>query len=100
MKNGRKISIGIIFTLAVLFCFGIHQYSYSGNPSFNVDRSSLTNYAENSFSPDIDSFDDDQNTNSVERNTLPESVSQMPIPGHFFLINNFFLSVWQPPKIS
>ena len=100
MKNNRKISFGIIFTLAVLFCFGIHAYSHSGIRSFNIELSSGSNNGGNSFSSDIDSFDDDQNFHVIESSSLVESISQMPIPRSFFLINKFFLSVWQPPKIS
>ena len=100
MRSNRNISFGILITLAVLFCFGIHAYSNSGIRSYNIELSSCSNNGENSFSSEIDSFDDDQNSHFIESSSLLESKSQMPIPRNFFLINKFVLSVWQPPKIS
>jgi hypothetical protein len=100
MKNKRNISFGILITLTVLFCFGIHAYSNSSIRGYSIELSLCSHDGETGFSADIDSCDDDQNFHVVESNSLLESISQMPIPCQFFLIKKFILSVWQPPKIS
>jgi hypothetical protein len=100
MRNNRNISFAVLITLTVLFCFGIHAYSNSSIRSYSIELSSCSNNGENNFSSDIDSCDDDQNSHVIENSTFVESVSQMPIPRHYFLVNKLFLSVWQPPKVS
>ena len=100
MRKSPKIFFGIIFTLAVLFCFGIIDNSHSNIQLFSIALSVGSNSDGNSFRTDIDSFDDDQNSPVIESSSVTESISQLPIPRKFFLINKFSLSVWQPPKIS
>jgi len=100
MKSNRKISFGILFTLAVLFCFGTNAYSNSGIRSYSAALTSSSNNGENSFSSDIDSVDDDQDFHVIENRSWEEPISPMPIPLHLLLINKFVLSVWQPPKVS
>jgi hypothetical protein len=100
MKSNRKITFGILITLTVLCCFGAHAYSIPGVPFFAIELSTGSNHGEGSFSSDIDSFEDDQNYHVIETSSVVEPVSQIPVPRNYFLINKFFLSFWQPPKIS
>jgi hypothetical protein len=100
MKSNRKIFPGLLIGLTILFCLGLDAHSNPIVRSFTIELSSGSNNVENSFSSDIDSVDDDQNSPVFERSSSVESDSHMPITRHFFLVNKFFLSVWQPPKIS
>ncbi len=100
MKRNRHISFGFLIALAVLLCFGTDAYSNPGAISFTIELSSGSNNVANNFCSDIDSCDDDQISHATESCSVAEYQFQMPIPGNLFLINKFFLSVWQPPKIS
>lgn len=100
MKKNRKISFGLLIALSVLLCFGIDPYAHSDIRSFTVEMSSGSENLENCFCSDIDSFNHDQNSQVAESCSLADYLIQMPTPRNLFLINKFFLSVWQPPKIS
>jgi hypothetical protein len=100
MKSNRRILFGILITLTVLFCFGAEAYSNPVARLFATDLPSGSHHDENNVGSDIDSFEDDQNYPVVECGAVVKAVSQMPVPRNFVLIHNFFLSYWQPPKIS
>jgi hypothetical protein len=100
MKSHQKISFRIIFSLTVLFCFGLNPYSSYDKQRCIVEFSSVANSDGNSFIPDIDSFNDDQITQTDKISSLAEPKNQLPAPRDSFLIFKFCISVWQPPKLS
>ena len=100
MKICRKISFGILFTLIYIFCFELFSYSNNQIGSYCTELLAGSKNVEHSFSLEIDSFDDDQIYRTNEMSLWVERRSQMLIPRNSFLIHKFFLSVWQPPKIS
>jgi len=100
MNSNRKFLIGILFILTILFCQGINAYSNSVIRSYNIQLSSHSNSCCNNLSADIDSFDDDQIFHTVEINSFTESRCQKTITQNCFLNQKFFLSIWQPPKLS
>lgn len=98
MERQKKILFGIIFTIGILFFFGLSSYSKYNVQPFSIEFSAGTNNAENNFSSDNDFFDDDQINHTNELSSLVESISQ--IFQHSFLILQQSFSFWQPPKIS
>ena len=96
----RLILFRNIFLLAVLFSLGINSsLNYTSNP-FIIELSCCTNSSDNSLSSDIDPFDEDRIYQSTEYSWDGNVVNLNPIIRNCFLIDNFGISVWQPPKIS
>jgi hypothetical protein len=98
MKKYRKIVFEIILFSAVLFCYGINSYSHTYCHLIGAEQSAPTNCVENCFSSDIDHLEDDQiiHLNEFSSNTKPEI--QIPIIQYCLVVQNFSLSVWQPPQ--
>jgi len=100
MNINLKFSIGILFALTILICMGINTYSNSCNRSYNVHLSSHSNSCCNNLSADIDSGDDDQIFHRIEINSFTKFRYQKTITRNCFSTQNFFLTIWQPPKFS
>lgn len=98
MKKYRKIVFEIILFSAVLFCYGINSYSHTYSHLFGAEHSATSNCVENCFSSDIDHLEDDQiiHLNEFSPNTKP--VIQILIIKYCHVVQNFSLSVWQPPQ--
>jgi hypothetical protein len=100
MKISDKIFIGIIFSLALLFCSGIHLYFEDTFHHDQMEMTSGTQNTGNSFNSDIDSVDDDQINHTGEVHPMKEPDIKISPPTNNFPVHTFCLAVWQPPKIS
>jgi hypothetical protein len=100
MKIYLKISFRILFSLAILFCFGVNYSSGIDIQRYIVEFPSDTNSVGNSFIPDIDPVNDDQINHPDKPGSLVESRHQIPVLNDSCMILEFFSSVWQPPKLS
>ncbi|MCX6327435.1 MAG: hypothetical protein NT144_12430 [Bacteroidia bacterium] len=98
MKKQRKILFKIIFFLVVFFSIGIDTHSNNLQLA-PVEIPAGTNNVEISFSPEIDSIDEDQIAQSYRFDLKEESVCQISIPRSCSIVYCFCCSVWQPPKI-
>jgi hypothetical protein len=100
MKISDKISIGILFSLAFLFCPGIHFYFENILHHDQMEMTSGTQNTCNSFSSDIDSVDDDQINHSEGVHPMKGPDFKISPQRNNFLVHTFCPAVWQPPKIS
>jgi hypothetical protein len=89
-----------MLSLAFLFCSGLHVYSDDMIHHCLVELNADISDAGNSFTSDIDFFDDDQINHIDEVNSEIESVIQIKGPKTSFLLLPFCTYVWQPPKTS
>ncbi|MCX6279508.1 MAG: hypothetical protein NT004_15630 [Bacteroidetes bacterium] len=94
----RKFSFRILFSFAVVFCFGLHLYS-----NYNVNQciaglNTIPNNVEYSLISDFDSFGDDQINRAVIFTSSVEDGVLIPIPHNCKIINNYSFSIWQPPN--
>lgn len=99
MKILRKIFFRIVFLLAVLCCFGINEYSGYNIHPYSAELTDDKNCVVNNIFSDIDFYDDDQLNHTTIFCSFEELRYQIPILRNYFLISEFFFSVWQPPKI-
>jgi hypothetical protein len=100
MKIYQKISFRILFSLTILFCFGLYSYSNYDRQNCIPELSAGTNSVESSLIPDIDSLNDDQINHTDKFSSIVERENHIPVANDCFLILKFCISVWQPPKLS
>jgi hypothetical protein len=100
MKAPVNIVSRIIFLMAVLFCFEVNVYSGHYIQSTAFEISTGENSIENSFSSDLDSWDDDHINNFTRPGLFIDLISQTLVLQNYFLIPYCSVSVWHPPKIS
>jgi hypothetical protein len=100
MKIFRKTFLRIIVLFAVFSCSGITVYSNFQIRPYNLEASAGTNNAENRFSSEMNTFDDDQIHHSNEVISIADFGSPIPIAQDYSLFLTVSCSVWQPPKIS
>lgn len=97
----RNISYGIIFSIAVLFCFGPSLFSNSPILINNIE------FVENSKTDSQGSPEDSETFNDDEQILQPnlfcfqeESVCKIPLTGTLKITPDIPDSSWQPPKNS
>ena len=100
MKIIREAIFRILFVLAALVCFDADAFSNDIIRHVSVALTTGSTGDADSFSSEIDAFDDDQMSQSDEIVSKPEDGPRFPTPRNRRLILKFFLSVWQPPEIS
>jgi hypothetical protein len=100
MKIHRKKIPGIIVLFVVFACSEITVYANFQIWPVNLEASSGTSKAENRFSSEINTFEDDQIRHSNEVISIADFRPPMPITRDYSLVLMFFWPIWQPPKIS
>lgn len=100
MKMQLKISIKIILLTVVFFCAGINSFSNYNNQFCSIEFSTEANAEVNSFSSDIDSYEDDQIIQKKELSKFGIPMGFISALQNYFIIQQSTISVWQPPEIS
>jgi hypothetical protein len=99
MKSQKKLLFKMILFLALFFCPVINAHSNFALQLNIEEHSTCTSNEENSFSSHINPVNEDQIDQSYNFGLPEESIFQILPPRNCFLIFNFCLPVWQPPKI-
>jgi hypothetical protein len=100
MKSRERAILGILFLFAALTCSGIAMYSKYQNPVCTLELPAATNSAENRFSSELNTLEDDQVFHVHDADLNEGFGSEIQAPINCSLIPPFSFSVWQPPKIS
>jgi hypothetical protein len=100
MIINRKIVFNILFSSAILFCFGLNSYSIFNVQHCIIEVSAQTSGAGSSFIQDGDSFNDDQILHPDKLSSPVELKDQMLPSGKCHSVLEFYTSFWQPPKNS
>jgi hypothetical protein len=100
MKGLRKVLIKSFLLLALSLVVGINSYSYYNLSYINNELVTCTSNVEDSISPHFDTINDDQIDQSDNSDLSPTQLSSIPIRQRNSPLHIFYLSVWQPPKIS
>jgi len=98
MKRVNKISFGIIFLLAVLFCPVMNAYSNYNVQTNIIEHSAVENCVENNSFSDVDFYDDEQINQISDFFPGTNYVYQISIPQNCILISRYTTPIWQPPK--
>jgi hypothetical protein len=100
MKSPKHIAFRSLFLIIVLFCLGQEVYAYSRTAVINTELSSDLNYLDNSVSTNVDSFEDDH----INQTHLPAGFDKQRITISLskdsFLLKEFTISNWKPPKFT
>lgn len=100
MKVSKHILFRLLFLTAVLFCLGLEGYTYYSTPVCKTELSSELNCEDNNVLSEVDSFDDDH-INQVDGSFYwVEQKVLIPFSNNSYLLNEFSISSWQPPKYS
>jgi hypothetical protein len=101
MKIIRNISYGIIFSIAVILCFGPNLFSNSLISINNIEFVENSKTDTQSSPADSETVNDDE---QIMQSYLfcfeEESVCNMPVTGTMRIIPDIPNTSWQPPKIS
>ena len=98
MKASKNILFRLLFLSAILFCLGLEVYTYYNTPVCNTELSSELNCEENNVLSSVDSFEDDHINQVDEPFYSVEQKLLIPFSNDLFLLNEFSVSSWQPPK--
>jgi len=90
----------MLFSLTTLFCSGINGCPYPDFRLHTIQLSADSTIGWNDLCSEMDFFDDDQIFHAIEIRSLVEPFVTTAISRNCNLIHEFFLSFWQPPKIS
>jgi hypothetical protein len=99
MKRKCKILFELLFIPAILCCTVINAHTDCVNQLFIIEHSAGENSVESNTGQDYSSLHQDQIDNSASFDLTVELKSKIPTLLNYTLINNFSISVWQPPKI-
>ncbi|MCX6306475.1 MAG: hypothetical protein NT040_16045 [Bacteroidetes bacterium] len=100
MKILYLISLKILFAVAVLCCSGQDVSAASIALSQDIEISACSDIPANCFNADIDSYDDDQIHQVIERTSFIDAGSLLPAGQSRMNIPRFCHFFWQPPKKS
>jgi len=99
MKLVRKIAIRFLLISAVIFCYGLNMYSSDFlNPHY-IEFSDGNSNASDCLVSHIDTFIDDQISQTDDYRLFSEAQLSMPIIPDTSIIPDSYLRIWQPPKI-
>jgi hypothetical protein len=98
MKSSKHILFRLLFLTAVLFCLGLEVYNDYYAPICKTELSSELNCEENNVFPSVDAFDDDHINQVHEPFYFVEQRALILNSCNSFLLIDFSLSSWQPPK--
>jgi hypothetical protein len=99
MKIFRKTYFRLYFLVAVFTCLGMDAYSDSGIHTYTIEFSGDHNKSGNSITKDNDSGNHDQIPYKYRFSFMEEPAGMMPVLQYPFLVSDFSISIWQPPKI-
>lgn len=99
MKKGRDIFFNIILLIIVFFFLGIDAHANSETQRYYVEYASSSNNFENKLNHHIDTSEEDQMEQSHIMLLPEQSECQKSGMNSLPLLDNLFVSVWQPPKI-
>jgi len=100
MKKSRKIFLNIILLLVVFSCTSTFLPANFYDQQYIIEQSNVSDDTENKIAPDFDSSDEDQLVQSIIIGLARQSDCQNSYLFTFSVFNNFFVSIWQPPKLS
>ncbi|HBE42554.1 MAG TPA: hypothetical protein DDW27_15400 [Bacteroidales bacterium] len=98
MKRGWLLIFKIFFIMTFFFCAGINAFSFYSISPVNTEVSLCTCNDEICICQDIDSLNEDQICHSPDIPPI-EELCQTPLFKGTFLIQSYYLTVWQPPRI-
>jgi hypothetical protein len=90
----------MLFSLTTLFCSGINGYPNPDIRLHDIQLSADSTIGWNDLCSEMGSFDDDHIFHANEIRSFVEPFVTKDIPQNCNLIHEFFIAVWQPPKIS
>jgi len=99
MKMFRKTFFRLCFLVAVLTCLGVDVYSNSNIHTYSIEFSGEHNKYGNNITKDNDSGNHDQIPYKYKFSFVKQLVLIMPVLLNPFLVSDFSVSIWQPPKI-
>jgi len=99
MKKRRDIFFNIILLLIVFFFLGVDAHPNSETQRYYVEYASSNNNFENKLNHHIDISEEDQMEQSHIMLLSEQSECQKSGINSLPLLDNLFVSVWQPPKI-
>jgi hypothetical protein len=99
MKIFRKTYFRLFFLVAVFTCLGMDAYSNSGIHTDTIEFSGEHTKSGNSITKDNDSGNHDQIPYKYKFSFVSEPALIMPVLLKPFLVSDFSVSIWQPPKI-
>ncbi len=100
MKIRKNKILNIFFSIAILCCFGLVEYSNNNLSSNNITHFVDKVDFDNIFIGDIASFEDDQIIKHFEPNLIDEIICLIPFSNNNFVFLKHSQSIWQPPKVS
>jgi len=99
MNKRRNIFLNILIFTIVFLCSGIDTRSNYKTPGYFTEHTTCSNNFENKLNHHTDISDEDQMDQSYLM-VLPEHhEGQESGLSALLVLNNFPLSVWQPPKV-
>lgn len=98
MKTYRKIVFRITLLFAVLLCLGLNTYSHNLNQVCSIVITSNSNCLEDLVSSDVNSYDDEQISQTSYIYSKFEAITQLAKFNSSKLVHKHLFSIWQPPK--
>jgi hypothetical protein len=99
MKKRRNIFLKIFLLLVLFFFQGINAHSNIDTQRYFIEISHDTDNSESWLTSDNGSFNEDQIDQSHISDLSVQAECQKYCFNTFPLLNNLFVSVWQPPKV-
>ena len=101
MKALKKISIYLLFSLAVFACVEKDCFLFFDNPICTIENTSTEDKSDNSITSDIDLCEVDLAISaSIYTFKLKDLPVENVIVSDSFYSHHLDFSIWQPPKIS
>jgi len=100
MKSPKLIVFRLLFLLTVLFCLVLEVYTNNNIPICNTELSSDQNYKDTNVISNVDSFEDDHINQTHVLSDFVNQLITISISKDTFLLKEFTISNWKPPKYS
>jgi len=100
MKSPKLIVFRLLFLLTVLFCLVLEVYTNNNIPTCNTELSSDQNYKDTNVIYNVDSFEDDHINQTHVLSDFVNQLITISISKDTFLLKEFTISNWKPPKYS
>jgi hypothetical protein len=99
MKLFRKRFFRVFFIVSLLSCIEADAFSYSGIQNYYIELPGENSESGNMLLSDNDSLNHDQIPQSLKHQIVQKPICRIPVLQVPFLISDFSVSIWQPPKI-
>jgi hypothetical protein len=100
MRREKKIVLGIVLLIAVLFCCEMGVHSCCIAQPIGIEHNTDTNNKLDDIISDVDFFDDEQYNQIFDYIETFDLVYTIPRLQNCNLNHRYFSSIWQPPKIQ